>query len=251
MKWLKNYFKSNHLEVELEKCRESIVYFAEKYVKLKGESIKLYDIQKLHLESLEDNSGVSLLDGDRQTTKTTISLIFALWKFTCFEDQSIALFSEKSYYSKLVLSKFRDMFNSIPDDIKPKTRRCNVDELILDNGNSVGTYVNFSDLRGICIDVLIYDEVFQAMSNRNVGDFLNSYLPMLDNADNRYCILNGTGDSKDLEKNLKSRNINYNINKLYWFDLPYFDRSHMELTRSILGKEQFKLEYGLITKLYE
>ena len=92
----------------LKKAKQNILYFAENFFYIvnldRGKiKIELYPCQKRVLRSLRDNRFVACL-ASRQTGKTTMMTIYALW-IACFQDdQRILIVANKEQTAINILS---------------------------------------------------------------------------------------------------------------------------------------------------
>lgn len=119
------------------KCKNDILYFAEKYCKLltpEGiKNIHLRDYQKKYLKHLEDNR-LSIYLACRQCGKTTTSAIFLL-HYICFNiDKNALVLGNKRKTAVEILDKAKKIFTELPYFLKPGVYKWNEAEIVLDNG---------------------------------------------------------------------------------------------------------------------
>jgi len=126
---------------ELDKCRKNLLYFAENYFFITTldegkKKIKLYKAQKRILKSLENNRFVVLL-ASRQTGKTTLMCIFALW-MACFRgDYRVIIVANKEATAKNILKRVKLAYEYIPNWLKPTVKQWDVKEIVLGNDSSI------------------------------------------------------------------------------------------------------------------
>lgn len=122
---------------EWKKCKDDILYFAEKYCKLMTpegvQHIHLRDYQKKYLRHLEKNR-LSIYLACRQCSKTTMSALFML-HYICFNfDKNALVLGNKRRTSIEILDKTRKVFIELPFFLRPGIYKWNEGEIVLDNG---------------------------------------------------------------------------------------------------------------------
>lgn len=119
------------------RCKNSIIYFAEKYCKLMTpEGIKpitLRAYQKKYLEHLEQHR-LSIYLACRQCGKTTTSAIFMLHYILFNVDKNALVLGNKRKTAIEILDKTKKIFLEIPYFLKPGIYKWNEGEIVLDNG---------------------------------------------------------------------------------------------------------------------
>jgi hypothetical protein len=188
--------------LEYKRCRESIEYFAENYytILVKGtqkELMQLWPIQREALQFFQDHNRV-VLNASRQTSKTTMVVLFILWKLI-FSDgiQQIGLLGNKYELAKLNLKKVQESFEDLPYFLKPFVEKCNESVIILDNKCLCRiTSTSSTAFRGSTITSLIIDEAAFINANGQSGldeEIMQSLTPTLEAAgDDSFCILIST-----------------------------------------------------------
>lgn len=110
---------TDHKIQELQKCKEDIVYFAEKYCKVqnyntgKSTNIQLNDFQKTFLEDSKNNDLVSSLS-ERRKGATTVLLIKLLWDIIFTEDKKAYHVSYRYNCIDYSKEQLMNMFNLLP-----------------------------------------------------------------------------------------------------------------------------------------
>ena len=153
---------------DIVKCRNDIVYFAEKYVKVVTckyglVNIKLKDWQKKYLMHLATGKD-AVLDAYRQSRKTTTNLIYAVWKTMFKPYQKITFVTCNKHMSESIFDVVETMYDDLPDwmkfrDYENEHYMHDKKHIRLKNGSElVVTYAN-ADFRGYCPgSILIVDE---------------------------------------------------------------------------------------------
>ena len=139
-KILKGDLVFERTEEEIEewlRCKNDILYFAEKYCKLMTpqgiQHITLRDYQKLYLKHLEKNR-LSIYLACRQCSKTTMSSIFML-HYICFNvDKNALVLGNKRKTAVEILDKAKKIFIELPYYLRPGVYKWNEAEIVLDNG---------------------------------------------------------------------------------------------------------------------
>ena len=108
---------------DLKKCSKNILYFAENFFYIVNldrgkEKIKLHLYQKRILRSLRDNRFVCMLSS-RQSGKTTLMTIYALWIACFFNDQRILIVANKEQTAMNIFKRVRLAYEQLPNFLKP------------------------------------------------------------------------------------------------------------------------------------
>lgn len=137
--WVKN----------LDKSRSNILHFAENFFFIvnldKGKQlIELHKYQKRILKTLRDNRFVVMLSS-RQSGKTTLMTIYALW-IACFnEDQRILVVANKEQTAINIFKRIRLAYEQLPNYLKPGVIEYGKTSMSLANGSSIGISTTSSD----------------------------------------------------------------------------------------------------------
>ena len=112
-------------QLEFLKCCQDPSYFLEKYVQFSNltEDFTLRQYQKDLMNCYKDNKKV-IVKAPRQSTKTTTTAAYLLW-YCLFRDQaSIHIICEKGQSSRNILSIVKEMYDGIPQYLKPDNAKC-------------------------------------------------------------------------------------------------------------------------------
>lgn len=149
---------------EFKKCRDDIVYFAEKYCAITHIDygvirVQLRDYQKDMLRMMKDNR-LSIYKLSRQLGKTTATAIF-LAHFVCFNNaKAVGILAHKGSMSVEVLERTKQCIELLPDFLQPGIVEWNKGNITLDNGSSIGAYASSPDaVRGNSFALIYWDEV--------------------------------------------------------------------------------------------
>lgn len=147
--------------VELEKCKEDIIYFANTYCKIQTidgiETIKLRDYQEDLLNHYVDNR-FSIVSTSRQVGKTIISSIFLAWYSLFEKDKTTVIVTNKLQTSIEVMDKLKFIFDNLPFFLKPGLISNSVNTLKFDNGCRISIQSIRNAGIGFNINLLYMDE---------------------------------------------------------------------------------------------
>lgn len=214
---------------EWKKCKKDIVYFCEKYCKLKTpEGIKhitLRDYQKQYLNHLMNNQ-LSICLQCRQSGKSTTTSLFMLHFLLFNVDKNALICSNKYKSAKEVVGKAKNIFEGIPFFLKPGVSKWNEAEIVMDNGCRVQAETT-TEKSGIgdTIDFLILDEFAHVAPNK-LDTFYNNIFPVITAAKAKLAIIS-TQNGRNLFYRLYTAAVQgvneYKPFKVEWQDVPEWD----------------------------
>lgn len=238
---------------ELKKAKQNILYFAENFFFIvnldKGKmKIPLYASQKRVLRSLRDNRFVACL-ASRQTGKTTMMTIYALW-IACFqEDQRILVVANKEQTAINIFSRIRTAYEMLPNYLKPGVIEYGKTSMKLANGSSIGISTTSSDAgRGDSCNVLILDEL-AFIPNNLVDSFWKSVYPIISSSKKSKIFIASTPNGTDnlfykLYMDGLNKKSNWYAEKMMWYEIPGRDEKwKQETIQSIGSEEAFRQEF--------
>lgn len=238
---------------ELKKSKQNILYFAENFFFIvnldKGKMrIPLYASQKRVLRSLRDNRFVACL-ASRQTGKTTMMTIYALW-IACFqEDQRILVVANKEQTAINIFSRIRTAYEMLPNYLKPGVVEYGKTSMKLANGSSIGISTTSSDAgRGDSCNVLILDEL-AFIPNNLVDAFWKSVYPIISSSKKSKIFIASTPNGTDnlfykLYMDGQNKKSNWYAEKMMWYEIPGRDEKwKQETIQSIGSEEAFRQEF--------
>ncbi|QPB12429.1 large terminase protein [Providencia phage PSTCR6] len=148
---------------EWKKCRDDIVYFAEKYCAIVHIdygviAVQLRDYQRDMLRIMKDNR-MTVCNLSRQLGKTTVVAIF-LAHFICFnKSKSVGILAHKASMSAEVLERTKQAIELLPDFLQPGILLWNKGSIELDNGSKIGAFASSPDaVRGNSFALIYIDE---------------------------------------------------------------------------------------------
>lgn len=211
------------------KCKNDILYFAEKYCKLMTpegiKHIKLRDYQKNYLQHLEKNR-LSIYLSCRQSGKTTTSAIFMLHYIIFNVDKNALVLGNKRSTATEILDKTKKIFYELPYFLKPGIYKWNEGEIVLDNGCRILTSATTKNSAiGFTLHCCLWDEA--AHVNPNIADeFYNNVFPTITAARARFMITstqNGYNLFYRLYKAAEAGDSEYKAFKTDWYEVPEWD----------------------------
>lgn len=250
--------------LEFSQCMDDIIYFVEKYCKLRTtteegteiRNIKPFPYQRKQLLAFQD--AILKKDYDRfimlwsrQASKTTTTAMFMVWCLCFRVDFQIAILANKGATSKEVLDKVKDIFTELPFFLQPGVFYYNTSTIALDNGNKISCFPTTKDaLNGRSINFLYIDEfafTFDGDNNQQ-KEFLSQAMPVL-NATRGIMAISSTPNGRDLfsemyDKALRKEN-SFFPTTVKWYDVPGKTEEWAKKERADIGKEKFDVQYEL------
>ena len=145
--------------LELEGCSNDIYHFIE-YVKIVNPDLgeigfEPYEYQYELLEKFINNRfNVALCS--RQSGKTTVVAVYALWYAIFNRDKNIGIVSNKESSAKMILSRIKRMWESLPLWLKPGVTEYSKTFVTFDNGTRIVISATSPDaFRGESMNLLV------------------------------------------------------------------------------------------------
>ena len=236
---------------EMKKCKDNILYFAEKYFYIinldRGrETIDLHPCQKRVMRKMRDNRFFILL-ASRQIGKSTLMTIYILW-YACFmDDQRVLLVANKEATAIEIFQRVRMAFEELPIWLKPGVKEYGKTSMTLDNGSRIGiTTTTGTAARGQSVNLLIIDEC-AFIESHLVEEFWKSVFPIITSSKKSKVFIcstaNGTGnlfhklyDGAEKEEN------GWGYDKIMWHEVPGRDEKWAAVTKQALGSNEAWLQ---------
>jgi len=248
-----NYAENPQWVKDIDKCRKNILYFAENFFYIvnldQGRiKIKLHNYQRKILRALRDNRFVVLLSS-RQSGKSTMMTIYALW-IACFnEDQNILVVANKESTAINIFKRIRLAYEQLPNYLKPGAVEYGKTSMTLGNGSSIGISTTSSDAgRGSSVNCLILDEL-AFIDNHLVEQFWKSVYPIISSSKKSKIFIastpNGTGNLfHELYTGAIEGKNGWHPERVDWWEVPGRDEDWKEKTIRTLGSvEAFQQEF--------
>jgi hypothetical protein len=236
---------------EMKKCKDNILYFAEKYFYIinldRGrETIDLHPCQKRVMRKMRDNRFFILL-ASRQIGKSTLMTIYILW-YACFmDDQRVLLVANKEATAIEIFQRVRMAFEELPIWLKPGVKEYGKTSMTLDNGSRIGiTTTTGTAARGQSVNLLIIDEA-AFIESHLIEEFWKSVFPIITSSKKSKVFIcstaNGTGnlfhklyDGAEKEEN------GWGYDKIMWNEVPGRDEKWAAVTKQALGSNEAWLQ---------
>tara|TARA_R100000951_G_scaffold112807_1_gene113740 strand:- start:3727 stop:5436 length:1710 start_codon:yes stop_codon:yes gene_type:complete len=242
---------------ELKKCGKNIVHFAQKYFYIvdpdKGKRvIKLYKPQLKILKQLQDNR-FNIVLASRQTGKSTLFTIYAMW-VACFQaDKKILLVANKESTAIQLFQRMRMAYEQLPNWLKPGVKEWGKTSMTLENDSGIGiSTTTGSAARGSSCNVLILDEL-AFIENHLVDEFWKSVYPIISASKTSKILIASTPNGTDnLYYKLWSGAIagtnGWSPGQMHWSEIPGRDEMWVKQTKASLDSaeawaQEFDLEF--------
>jgi hypothetical protein len=124
---------------EYLKCKKDPIYFIETYIRnfqYDNEPIKLREKQKEIIRALLNDHKV-IINGSRQTGKTTVILLFMCWLVAFHKNYTAFVMSKKGESTAELLKEFFGYFMTIPEWLRPRVIKDNAFTKEFANGSRV------------------------------------------------------------------------------------------------------------------
>ncbi|WIC41526.1 terminase family protein [Chryseobacterium phage MA9V-1] len=237
---------------EFLRCKEDIIYFANKYCKLVDDTgmtnnITLRKYQKRLLRAMQTKKYVIILSG-RQIGKTTTTAIFLLWKLIFHRQESIALLGDKAATAGENLNKMKSILINLPFFLKPGIVVWNGGSVLLDNGSKVFTGpCKKSALVGKTLTCLYIDELDIPLANQS-QELVEYALPTIAAVKTGQAIFSSTPSVGGIFKTLfygamEGRNKFFPI-KVNWWEVPGRDLAWKQEMLGTYGKDAFNTQFN-------
>jgi hypothetical protein len=239
---------------ELDKCRKSILQFSKHFtiVNLDEGKIKidLRDYQKRILKALQKNR-LNIVLSSRQSGKTTLITIYALW-LVCFKkDQRVLIIANKEKTAIQIFQRIRMAYEKLPNYIKAGVAKYSTTGLTLANGSSIGISTTSSDAaRGDSVNCLLLDEGAH-IQEHIMEDFWRSVYPVISSSKTAKIVMvstaNGTNNKffQLYTEATTDKNSPWHAERVDWWEIPDRDEAWKERNIKEMGsKEAFDQEFG-------
>jgi hypothetical protein len=238
---------------ELEKCMENITHFL-KYIQIVNPDFGVipfepYPYQKTLLNKFKKHRfNVGLLS--RQSGKTTVVSIYALWYSIFHSNKVIGIVSNKESSAKMILARFKDMYERLPFWLKPGVKEYQKKGVVFDNGTQIIVSATSPNaFRGQSINLLICDEFAFVPKNQAIDFWSANYPTVSASTESKIIIISTPNGMYNIFHRIYSqaeRKENAFIHtKVAWNKVPGRDREWKKQELKNLGKQKFKQEYAV------
>lgn len=239
---------------QLKKAQKNLLYFACTFFYIINidsgrEVIELRNYQKRVMRLMRDNRFVIVMSS-RQSGKTTMMTIYALW-VACFNmDQKIVLVANKESTAKDIFGRVRLAYEELPNWVKPGVIEYGKESMVLANGSRIGiSTTTGTAARGMSCNVLILDEL-AFIEPHIVEEFWKSVYPTISSSKKSKIFIASTPNgTENLFYKLYTgavQGVNgWVADKVTWEQVPGRDEKWKQQNIKLLGsKEAFDQEFG-------
>jgi hypothetical protein len=238
---------------DLKKSRKSLLYFAENFFYIVNlergrELIRLHKYQKRILKALNNHRFCVLLSS-RQSGKTTLLTIYALWIALFNEDQRILIVANKEQTAKNIFKRVRLAYELLPNYLKAGVMEWGQTSMSLTNGSSIGISTTSSDAgRGESVNCLILDEL-AFIDPGMLDSFWRSVYPIISSSKKSKILVastpNGVGNLfHSLYVGAKAGENGWHAERVDWWEVPGRDDEWKDNTiKTLQSREAFMQEY--------
>lgn len=169
---------------------KNVVSYANDPCKFVDECVKVVSIDKgivpFHLFPYQkrivqavNNNRFTICKLFRQSGKTTIIAAYCLWFGIFNSNKDIVILANKLAAAKEMFSRIENMYEMLPDYVKPGVKEYNKTSMILENGSKIScAATSASAIRGRSIALAIVDE-FAFLPSGIAEEFITSTFPAL------------------------------------------------------------------------
>lgn len=247
--------------LEIIKCKRNIIYFIEKYAKVKRPdgkvgNIKLRKYQYGQVKDFLENDEI-ILGWSRQSGKTVGTALYIVWCMLFNYNKQTAILANKAKTSGEVLDKIKDIYKNLPFFLKAGVMGWNESTVTFDNECKIYTAPTTEDaLNGRTCNILYIDEFAFIGKGKNKieyqKDFLANAIPILSSQKlSGLCklIISSTPMGKEyfyelFDSALKGKN-KMKASKICWWQIP---EKNLEWARGEIAKiglTKFKQQYEM------
>jgi hypothetical protein len=182
--------------MELKRCSEDILYFAEKYFYIINldegrQTIKLYPAQRNAITSVLDNK-MTIICASRQVGKSTLMTIICLWYALFTSDYTIAILANKEEQAKEILERIKLGYEELPNWLKACVPTFTNENIKFDNGSKIFiSTTSESGIRGKSVNLLFVDE-FAHLQSQIIEPFVKSIMPTISSSKSAKIVLVST-----------------------------------------------------------
>lgn len=245
---------------ELIKCREDIVYFAEKYFYIihpdRGkEKIHLYEWQKKVLKAFvntPDDKKHCIVKIARQSGKTTISTIFLLWYALFNKDKTIAIAAHKQDAAIDILKRIKTAILMLPLWLQQGLTDdgWNKKSVAFENGSRIiASATSAEALTSLTVNLLFLDE-FAKVPPHIAEEFITSTYPVISSGKTCKIIMVSTPKGLNHFYEFWSKAIrkedanNFFPISVGWWEVPNRDDEWKEEQIADIGPVRFAQEFS-------
>lgn len=236
---------------EYVKCKNDVVYFVTKYMKIININKGLvnfvpYPYQEEMLKTMADER-YTVIATARQAGKSTTTCGFILWYIIFHADKTVALLANKGETAREILGRIQLAYQHLPKWLQQGVKEWNKGSFELENNSRViAAATSSNNIRGFSINLLFIDE---AAFIENWDEFFTSVYPTISSGSESKIVLvstpNGLNHFYQIWQNAAEKRNNYKPIKVMWHDVPGRDEAWRKDTLAAMNfdTEKFEQEY--------
>jgi len=252
---------TDELIQEFIKCREDIIYFSEKYVRINTQDYgrqlisfkdRPYQPKILKVFQCPDpiKKDICILSS-RQIGKSVICRIAIAHYLIFNKDKKVGILAHQEKIAKELFEELKMLFEGLPLWLQPGVVEWNKTSIIFSNGSSaICASTSSAAIRGLMLNLLILDE-FGFVPNHIANKFINSVLPTISSGKTGRVVIvstpNGMNHFYNIWKKANEDPLNsYFPIKVNWWEVPGRDEKwkQQQIRSSPNGITGFSQEYG-------
>lgn len=241
---------------EIIRCKEDILYFAEKYFYImtidKGKMlIPLWDFQKKLLKAMvntPNNKRHLCILSARQMSKTTISTIYILHSALFGRDENFAILANREAMAIDILGRIQMSYSLLPLWMQRGVIEWNRKTFALENGvKLIAQATSGNACRGMVISLLFLDEC-SFVADHIWEEFYSSVYPSISSGERSKIIMvstpNGLNHFYDIYKKAVVGDNDYYPVKIPWSAHPKRNEKWKQDMIKDCGLARFEVEFG-------
>ena len=232
-------------------CRDDIVYFLEKYVKIVHVDeglipFTLFPFQKDLINTLTDNRNVIVKTG-RQVGKSTTTLGWLLHYVLFNESKTVGILANKAATARELLNRIQIAYQHLPKFLQQGLKEWNKGSLELENGSKIiASSTSSSAIRGFSFSTILLDE-FAHVQRHIADEFIRSVYPTISSGKETKVIIvstpNGFNMFHKYWNDAENGTNDFIPFKVHWTAVPDRGQEWKKKIESTIGADAFRQEY--------
>jgi len=232
-------------------CRDDIVYFLEKYVKIVHVDeglipFTLFPFQKDLINTLTDNRNVIVKTG-RQVGKSTTTLGWLLHYVLFNESKTVGILANKAATARELLNRIQIAYQHLPKFLQQGLKEWNKGSLELENGSKIiASSTSSSAIRGFSFSTILLDE-FAHVQRHIADEFIRSVYPTISSGKETKVIIvstpNGFNMFHKYWNDAENGTNDFIPFKVHWTAVPDRGPEWKQKIESTIGADAFRQEY--------
>jgi len=232
-------------------CRDDIVYFLEKYVKIVHVDeglipFTLFPFQKDLINTLTDNRNVIVKTG-RQVGKSTTTLGWLLHYVLFHESKTVGILANKAATARELLNRIQIAYQHLPKFLQQGLKEWNKGSLELENGSKIiASSTSSSAIRGFSFSCILLDE-FAHVQRHIADEFIRSVYPTISSGKETKVIIvstpNGFNMFHKYWNDAENGTNDFIPFKVHWTAVPDRGQEWKKKIESTIGADAFRQEY--------